>query len=101
MKINKIEIYVPKFRRFLLDWCQDYSALRHLGNCNLTWESPQVFTRRPETPDKGIGPLCGKCGTQEVFDGFYLRGKKERSQTRVTFYLKEIVMKKVGFFCEQ
>ena len=32
-------------------------------NCNLTQtaESPQNSTRRPQTPDEGIGILCHKC----------------------------------------
>ena len=88
LNIKKIAILVRKLWRFLLNLCPYYSAVRHLGNCNLTWESPQIFTKRPQTPDKGIGTLCGKCGTQEVFDGFDIRGKIEGSQTRVSqFYL--------------
>ena len=55
------------------------------GPLNLTWESPQIFTRRPQTPDKGIETQCGKCYTPEVFDGFYFKGKKEGSQTCVWF----------------
>ena len=45
---------------------KDYSTLWHLGNCNLTWESPKISTIRHQTPDEGIGTLCGTCGTQEV-----------------------------------
>ena len=41
-------------------------ALWHLGNCNLTWESPQISTSWLQTPDKGIVTLSGKYGTQEV-----------------------------------
>ena len=70
-------------QRFLLNWCDDYSALRHCRNCKLTSESPQIYTRRPKTPDKGIGTLCQNCHTQEVFDGSTLSGKIEGSQTRV------------------
>ena len=55
-------------------------SVRHLGNCNLTVESPQIFTRRPQSPDKGIGTLCGKCYTHKVFDGFDFKGKVEGSQ---------------------
>ena len=55
------------------------------GPLNLTWESPQIFTRRPQTPDKGIETRCGKCYTHEVFDGFDFKGKKEGSQTHVWF----------------
>ena len=55
----------------------DYSALRHLGTCNLTWKSPKIFTRWPQTPDKGTGTICGMCYTQEVFDGFDFKGKIE------------------------
>ena len=32
---------------------KDYSAFRHFRNCNLTSESLQISTRRPQTPDKG------------------------------------------------
>ena len=45
----------------------------------MTCEGPQILTRRPETP----GTLCGKCGTQEVFDCFDFKGKIEGSQTHV------------------
>ena len=45
---------------------KDYSALRHFRNCNLTSESLQISTRRPQTPDEGIGTLGCKCCTQEV-----------------------------------
>ena len=83
MKISKIAVLVQKLLRFLLNWCSDYSALRHLGNRNLNWESAQNFTRRLQTPDEGRGTLCGKFGTQEVFDGFHLSGKIEGSQTPV------------------
>ena len=33
---------------------KDYSSLRYFRNCNLTSESLQISTRRPQTPDKGI-----------------------------------------------
>ena len=57
----------------------------------LTAESPQNSPRRPQTAEKGIGKLCAKCATQEVFDGFVYRrsqlshfmGKIEGSQTCV------------------
>ena len=42
-----------------------------------------MFTIRPQTRDKGIGTLCGKCYTQEVFYGFDFKGKIEGSQIRV------------------
>ena len=45
---------------------KDYSALRLLGNRNLSWESPHISTRQAETPDKAIETLCAKCATQEV-----------------------------------
>ena len=44
----------------------DYSALWHLGNCNLTWESPKISTSQHQTPDKGIGTICAMCAKQEV-----------------------------------
>ena len=47
---------------------KDYSTLRLLGNCNLSWESPEISTSRHQTPDKGIGTLCVKCATQEVVE---------------------------------
>ena len=83
MKGIKIALVVQKLRQFLMNLCMDYSALMHLGNRNLTWESPQILTRRPQSPDKGIGTLCGKCYTQEMFDGFDFKGKIEGSQTHV------------------
>ena len=54
-----------------------------MGNRNLTWMSPQIFTRRPQTPDKGIGTLCGKCRTQQVFDNSQFGGNIEGSQAHV------------------
>ena len=59
---------------------KDFSTF---GNHNLTWESPQIFTRWSRTPDKGIGTLSAKCATQEVVDDFHLSGNKEGSQTDV------------------
>ena len=51
----------------LQNWLKDYSALLHFRNCNLTSESPQNSTRRPQTPDKLLGSLCAECATQDVF----------------------------------
>ena len=45
---------------------KDYSALRHLRNCNRTSEIHQIYTSRPQTPDEGIGTLSAKCATQEI-----------------------------------
>ena len=47
----------------LLNLRQDYSALWHCGNHNLTAESPQISTSWPQTPAEEIGKLCQ---TQEV-----------------------------------
>ena len=67
----------------LLNWCKDYSTLWHCRTCNLTAESPQISTRRPQTPDKAIGTLCAKCTTQKAFNGFVFIDEKEENQTRV------------------
>ena len=40
---------------------KDYSLLWHYRNCKLTLESPQISTRRPQTPDTVIGALWRKC----------------------------------------
>ena len=72
----KIALLIQKFQRFSF---QDYSALWHCRNYNLTAESPKISTRRPQTRDKGIGTLCHKCHTKEVFDGSHLSGKIEES----------------------
>ena len=77
----------------LLNWCKDYSALRHCRNCNLTAESPQISTRRPQTPDEATWTLRASCATQEVFDGFVYKrsqlsqfmGIIEGSQTRLAY----------------
>ena len=69
----KISQVVQKLQQLLIDLCKDYFTLRHLGNRILTWESLQIFSRRPQTPDKEIRTLCGKCYTQEVFDGLISR----------------------------
>ena len=53
-------------------------------------ETPKISTRRPQTPDKGIGILCH---TQEVCDGFHLDGKIEGSQTCVTIGLEGLGLK--------
>ena len=45
---------------------KDYSTLRLLVNCNLSWESPKISTSQHQTPDKGIG--TPKCATQEVLE---------------------------------
>ena len=45
---------------------KDYSALRLLGNRNLSWESPHISTRQHQTPYKGIGTLSAIFATQEV-----------------------------------
>ena len=55
-----------KVTAILLHWCKDNSAHRHCRNCNLTAESLQISTRRPQTSDKALGTLCCKCCTQEV-----------------------------------
>ena len=47
------------------------------------------------TPDKEIRTLCGKCGTQEVFDDFHLSGKIEGSQTHVADNFKVFIRLKV------
>ena len=78
LKGIKIALLVQKLR--LLNGCNDYSALWHCGNCNLTMENPQISTRRHQTPDKGIVTLWPKWPTQEVFVGFHFMGKIERSQ---------------------
>ena len=66
---------VQKLWYFLLYWCKYYSELWHCGNHNLTAESPQISTRGPQTPDKGIGTPCHKCHTQEILDGSHLSGQ--------------------------
>ena len=68
LKGIKIALVVQKLRRFLLHLCKDYSALQHFRNHKLTSESPQISTRWPQTPVKGIWPLCCKCYTPEGFD---------------------------------
>ena len=45
---------------------KDYSALRLLGNCNLSGEGPHISTRQHQTPYKGIGTLSAIFATQEV-----------------------------------
>ena len=45
---------------------KDYSTLWHFGNHNLTSETSNISTIWHHKPDKGIGTLCGTCGTQEV-----------------------------------
>ena len=85
LKGIKFALVVQKLCQFLMNLCKDYFALRHLRNCNLTWEGPQIFTRRPQTPDKGIGTLFCKCYTQEVFDGFDFKRKIEGNQTYLAF----------------
>ena len=62
---------------------KDFPTFGDLGNCNLTWESPQISTRWSQTPDEGIGTLSAKCATQEVFDDSHLSGNIEGSQTDV------------------
>ena len=62
---------------------KDFSTSGGFGNCNLTWESPQISTRWAQTPDEGIGTLSGKLGTQEVFDDSHLNGNIEGRQTDV------------------
>ena len=76
MKGIKIALLIQMFQRFC---CQDYSALRHCRNYNMTAESPKISTRRPQTRDKWIGTLCHKCHTKEAFDGSHLCGKIEES----------------------
>ena len=66
-----------------LNWCRDYSTLWHCRNRNQTSKSPQISTRRRQTPFEGIGALCHKCHPQEVFDGFHLSGKIEWIQRPV------------------
>ena len=66
------------------NWCQDYFANWHCRNCNLTAGSPQISTRRPQTPDEGIGTQVDQI--QEVFDDFHFMGKIEESQTLVMYY---------------
>ena len=84
MKEIKIDLLVKK------SWCFFCSiGIRnapHFENHNLTLESPHISTRRPQTPDEGIGTLCRKCRTQKVFDGSHLSGKIEGSQARVSSY---------------
>ena len=75
---------------------KDFPTFGDLGNCNLTWESPQISTRWSQTPDKGIGTLSGKCGTQEVFDDSHLSGNIEGSQTDVLLSCESI--SKLTFF---
>ena len=82
-RASKLYYWLKRFFLLLLNWCEDFSALWHRGNCNLTWESPQVSTSWPQTPDKGIRTLWPKWPTQEVFDGSHLSGKIEGSQTCV------------------
>ena len=79
---------VQKLRRFLLILVKDFPTFGDLGNCNLTWESPQISTRWSQTPDEGIGTLSAKCATQEVFDDSHLSGNIEGSQTDVYDGLK-------------
>ena len=43
-----------------------YSTLWHLGNCNLTWESPKISTSQHQTPNKGVGTICAMFAKQEV-----------------------------------
>ena len=84
---------------------QGLLPLWHFRNCNLTSESPQIFTRWPQTPDKAIGTLCCRCGTEEVlrrWDGTFVlavsvvssqcSGKIEGSQTCV-IYIVYIILK--------
>ena len=70
---------------------KDFPTFGDLGNCNLTWESPQISTRWSQTPDEGIGTLSAKCATQEVFDDSHLSGNIEGSQTDVPFKLEFFV----------
>ena len=67
---------------------KNYSAHRHFGNCNQTLESPQISTRRHQTPEEVIGTLNAKCATQKVFGGSHLSDKIEGSQTRVRLDIK-------------
>ena len=69
-----------KVTTILLIWCKDYSALRHCRNRNHTAESPQISTRRPQTPGEAIVTLCAKCAKQEVFESSHFVGKIEGSQ---------------------
>ena len=62
-----------KVTAMLLNWCKDYFGLWQCRNCNMTAESSQIATRRPQTPDEAIGTLCAKFAKQEVFDGFVYR----------------------------
>ena len=55
---------------------KDYSALRHLGNRNLTWESPQISNSRPQTPNEVIGTLSAQCATQDVLKKKVLQSTK-------------------------
>ena len=73
---------------------KDFPTFGDLGNCNLTWESPQISTRWSQTPDEGIGTLSAKCATQEVFDDSHLSGNIEGSQTCVERIIVYIVLLK-------
>ena len=50
---------------------KDITALWHFRNRNLNSVIPYISTRRPQTPDKGIGTLCAKCTAQEVLKKRY------------------------------
>ena len=45
---------------------KDYSPHQHCRNLNLTAESPQISTRRPQPPDEAIVTLCAICVTHKV-----------------------------------
>ena len=83
----------------LLNWFKDYSTLLHFRNCNLTSESPQFFTRRPQTPDKVIGIQCAKCAKQEVLDGLLYwvsvvsaHGQDKRHMCAISMSLNKIII---------
>ena len=68
-RASKLHYWFKSYGHFAwICWVEskDYSTLWLLGNHNLYWESPKISTSRHQTPDKGIGTLCGTCGTQEV-----------------------------------
>ena len=72
------------FKRYFFK-AKDFSTFADLGNCNLTWETPQISTSSSQTPDKGIGILSAKCATQEDVDDSHLSGNIEGSQTVVLY----------------